>query len=78
VTDFGKKLPWQLKRKFLIEFYTINYKTMAFKGNLRKIENFRPQAKYVMPYFFILIFPQKNQGVELSLDVTNKIKIRKI
>lgn len=77
VTDFGKEIAMAAE-KILNEVHAINYKTMAFKGQLTgKLKiSVVSTGKYVIPYF-LSDFLKKNQGVELSLDVTNKIKVLK-
>lgn len=75
VTDFGKEIALAAER-ILEEVYTINYKTIAHKGQLSgrlKISSVST-GKYVMPYF-LSGFLKQHQGVELILDVTNKAKV---
>jgi DNA-binding transcriptional LysR family regulator len=77
VTDFGKEIAVAAE-KILNEVHAINYKTMAFKGQLTgqlKI-SVVSTGKYVIPYF-LSDFLKQNQGVELLLDVTNKTKVLK-
>lgn len=77
VTDFGKEIAIAAE-KILNEVHAINYKTMAFKGQLTgqlKI-SVVSTGKYVIPYF-LSDFLKQNQGVELLLDVTNKTKVLK-
>lgn len=77
VTDFGKEIAIAAE-KILNEVHAINYKTMAFKGQLTgqlKI-SVVSTGKYVIPYF-LSDFLKQNQGVELLLDVTNKTKVIK-
>jgi DNA-binding transcriptional LysR family regulator len=77
VTDFGKEIAIAAE-KILNEVRAINYRTMAFKGRLsgRLKISVVSTGKYVIPYF-LSDFLKQNQGVELSLDVTNKIKVLK-
>lgn len=77
VTDFGKEIAIAAE-KILNEVYAINYKTMAFKGQLtgRLKISVVSTGKYVIPYF-LSDFLKQNQGVELILDVTNKTKVLK-
>jgi len=77
VTDFGKEIALAAE-KILNEVYAINYKTMAFKGQLtgRLKISVVSTGKYVIPYF-LSDFLKQNQGVELILDVTNKSKVLK-
>lgn len=77
VTDFGKEIAISAE-KILNEVHAINYKTMAFKGQLtgRLKISVVSTGKYVIPYF-LSDFLKQNQGVELLLDVTNKTKVLK-
>lgn len=77
VTDFGKEIAIAAE-KILNEVHAINYKTMAFKGQLSgKLKiSVVSTGKYVIPYF-LSDFLKQNEGVELSLDVTNKTKVLK-
>lgn len=77
VTDFGKEIATAAE-KILNEVHAINYKTMAFKGQLtgRLKISVVSTGKYVIPYF-LSDFLKQNQGVELILDVTNKTKVLK-
>ncbi|AFK02186.1 transcriptional regulator, LysR family [Emticicia oligotrophica DSM 17448] len=75
ITDFGKEIA-NAAEKILNEVYAINYKTMAHKGKLagRLKISVVSTGKYVMPYF-LSDFMQKNEGVELLMDVTNRAKV---
>jgi DNA-binding transcriptional LysR family regulator len=77
VTDFGKEIALAAE-KILNEVHAINYRTMAFKGRLsgRLKISVVSTGKYVIPYF-LTDFLKQNEGVELSLDVTNKTKVLK-
>ena len=77
VTDFGREIAVAAE-KILNEVHAINYKTMAFKGQLtgRLKISVVSTGKYVIPYF-LSDFLKQNQGVELLLDVTNKTKVLK-
>jgi len=77
VTDFGKEIAIAAE-KILNEVHAINFKTMAFKGQLtgRLKISVVSTGKYVIPYF-LSDFLKQNQGVELLLDVTNKTKVLK-
>ena len=75
VTDFGREIALA-SEKILEEVYAINYKTLAYKGQLTgrlKISSVST-GKYVMPYF-LSDFLAKHPGIELVMDVTNKIKV---
>jgi DNA-binding transcriptional LysR family regulator len=56
--------------------YAINYKTLAYKGQLtgRLKVSVVSTGKYVMP-FFLSNFMQQHPGVELMMDVTNKDRV---
>lgn len=75
VTDFGKEIAVAAE-KILHEVHEINYKTLAYKGQLtgRLVISVVSTGKYVMPYF-LPDFLQNNPGVDLKLDVTNKTKV---
>lgn len=75
VTDFGKEIA-MAAQNILNEVYAINYKTLAYKGQLsgRLKISIVSTAKYIMPYF-LTDFLKKNVDIELFLDVTNKVKV---
>jgi LysR family transcriptional regulator, low CO2-responsive transcriptional regulator len=75
ITDFGTEIA-NASEKILNEVYAINYKTQAFKGQLsgRLKISVVSTGKYVMPYF-LSEFMKQNEGVNLTLDVTNKSKV---
>ncbi|WP_166959774.1 LysR family transcriptional regulator [Yeosuana marina] len=77
VTDFGKEIAIAAE-KILDEVHAINYKTLAFQGELsgRLKISVVSTGKYVMPYF-LSDFIKQHQGVELNIDVTNKLKVIK-
>ena len=77
ITDFGKEIAMAAE-KILNEVYAINYKTMAYKGELsgRLKISVVSTGKYVMPYF-LSDFMKSNPGVDLVMDVTNKAKVVK-
>ncbi|GAB3203996.1 DNA-binding transcriptional LysR family regulator [Pontibacter aydingkolensis] len=72
ITDFGKEIA-AAAEKILNEVHAINYKTLAYKGQLigRLKITVVSTGKYVMPYF-LSDFLNQHPGVELVLDVTNK------
>lgn len=72
ITEFGKEIA-QSAEEVIKQVYAINYRTMAFKGQLtgRLKISVVSTGKYVMPYF-LANFMQENAGVELLMDVTNK------
>lgn len=75
VTEFGNEIALAAEN-IINEVYKINYKTLAFKGILSgKLKiSIVSTAKYVMPYF-LADFTNTNSGVELEMDVTNKLKV---
>jgi DNA-binding transcriptional LysR family regulator len=75
VTDFGKEIALAAE-KILNEVYAINYKTLAYQGELsgRLKISIVSTAKYVMPYF-LADFMRDNSGVDLLMDVTNKTRV---
>lgn len=77
ITDFGKEIAIAAQN-IIDEVYNINFKTLAFKGILSgKLKiSVVSTGKYVMPYF-LSNFTNKNKGIELEMDVTNKLKVIK-
>ncbi|WP_338356032.1 LysR family transcriptional regulator [Yeosuana marina] len=77
ITDFGKEIAIAAE-KILDEVHAINYKTLAFQGELSgKLKiSVVSTGKYVMPYF-LSDFIKQHQGLELNIDVTNKLKVIK-
>lgn len=72
ITEFGNEIAIAAKR-ILDEVSDIEYKAATFEGKLAgklKIA-IVSTAKYVMP-FFLSEFINKNQMVDLTMDVTNK------
>lgn len=77
VTDFGLEIA-EAAEKILNEVQAINYKTLSFKGQIagRLKLSIVSTGKYVMPYF-LSDFTNKNKGVDLIIDVTNKSSVIK-
>jgi len=75
ITDFGKEIA-VMAAKILAQVNEINVKTMAYKGLLAgKLKiSVVSTGKYVIPYFLV-DFMRTNPGVELAIDVTNKLKV---
>lgn len=75
VPDFGKEIA-NAAEKILHEVYAINYKTLAYNGQLsgRLKISIVSTGKYVMPYF-LSGFIKQNEGVDLTMDVTNKSSV---
>lgn len=75
VTDFGKEISIAAEN-ILQQVDAINYKTIAFKGQLtgRLKLSVVSTGKYVMPYFlsdYLKLHPE----IELLMDVTNKSQV---
>lgn len=72
VTDFGNEIA-EVAEKIINQVEAINFKTMAYKGQLtgRLKISIVSTGKYVMPYF-LADFMKENIGIELQMDVTNK------
>ena len=75
ITDFGREIA-EAAENILNQVQEINYKTLAYKGQLTgKLKiSVVSTGKYVMPYF-LSKFLKENSGVELEMDVTNKNKV---
>ncbi len=75
ITDFGREIA-EAAENIINQVYAINYKTLAFKGQLtgRLKISIVSTGKYVMPYF-LSNFMQQYSGIELMMDVTNKNKV---
>jgi DNA-binding transcriptional LysR family regulator len=75
ITDFGREIA-EAAENIINQVYAINYKTLAYKGQLtgRLKISVVSTGKYVMPYF-LTHFMQQHSGIELLMDVTNKNKV---
>ncbi len=75
ITDFGREIA-EAAENILNQVYAINYKTLAYKGQLtgRLKISVVSTGKYVMPYF-LTNFMQQHSGIEFMMDVTNKKKV---
>jgi len=75
ITDFGREIG-AAAEQILDQVHAINYRTMAFKGQLtgRLRLSVVSTGKYVMPWF-LSDFMRSNPGVELIMDVTNKLRV---
>lgn len=75
ITDFGREIA-DAAEKIINQVYAINYKTLAYKGQLtgRLKISIVSTGKYVMPYF-LNNFMKQHDGIELIMDVTNKNKV---
>lgn len=77
ITDFGKEIALAAEN-ILNQVDAINYRTLAYQGNLsgRLKISVASTGKYVMPYF-LSDFMKLQTGVDLIMDVTNKTKVVK-
>lgn len=75
ITDFGREIA-EAAENILNQVSAINYKTLAYKGQLsgRLKIAIVSTGKYVMPYF-LADFIKANSNIELLMDVTNKNKV---
>ncbi|MFP5041199.1 LysR family transcriptional regulator [Parasediminibacterium sp. JCM 36343] len=75
ITDFGREIAVAAEN-ILSHVHAINYKTLAHKGQLagRLKISVVSTGKYVMPYF-LSDFLNQHEGIELMMDVTNKLKV---
>jgi DNA-binding transcriptional LysR family regulator len=75
ITDFGKEIAIAAEN-IINQVQAINFKTLAFKGQLtgRLKISIVSTGKYVMPYF-LTDFMKNNSSIELNMDVTNKSKV---
>jgi DNA-binding transcriptional LysR family regulator len=75
ITDFGREIA-AAAEQILEGVYALNYKTQAHKGQLtgRLKISIVSTGKYVMPYF-LTDFLKLHQGIELTMDVTNKARV---
>lgn len=75
ITDFGRDIA-AAAEKIIEQVHAINYKTLAYKGELTgKLKiSVVSTGKYVMP-FFLSDFLTRHAGIELLMDVTNKNRV---
>ncbi len=75
ITDFGKEIAVSAEN-IIYQVNAINNKTLAFKGQMTGKLKLAvvSTGKYVMPYF-LTEFINKNSGIQLNMDVTNKSKV---
>lgn len=75
ITEFGQEIA-AAAENISNEVYNINFKTLAFKGILSgKLKiSVVSTGKYVLPYY-LSDFTNENKGIELDMDVTNKVKV---
>jgi DNA-binding transcriptional LysR family regulator len=74
ITDFGMEIAESVEH-ILNQVHAINHKTLQYKGQLagRLKLSVVSTGKYVMPYF-LSSFVQEHPGIELLMDVTNKVR----
>lgn len=77
ITDFGREIG-EAAENIINQVYAINYKTLAYKGQLtgRLKISVVSTGKYVMPHF-LTNFMRQHSGIELIMDVANKNKVVK-
>lgn len=75
ITEFGHEIV-QAAAKIIEEVHAIDYKMHAYKGHLTgKLKlTVASTGKYIAP-FFISDFMKQHQGIELTMDVTNKAQV---
>lgn len=75
VTDFGKEIA-EVADEILNQVSAINHRALSFKGEVtgRLKISVVSTGKYVMPYF-LTDFIKKYPGVDLRMDVTNKMGV---
>lgn len=75
VTEFGQQVA-EAAEQILEGVHALNYKAHVHKGQLigRLKISIVSTGKYVMPYF-LSDFLKEHNGIELSMDVTNKAKV---
>ncbi len=75
ITEFGNEIV-NSSKKILKEINDINYKTLAYKGQMvgeLKISSVST-GKYIMPYF-LNEFMNQHPGIDLNMDVSNRLKV---
>jgi DNA-binding transcriptional LysR family regulator len=75
ITDFGREIATAAEN-IINQVYAINYKTLAYKGQLTGRLKFSvvSTGKYVMPYF-LTDFMKQHSGIDLLMNVTNKNQV---
>jgi DNA-binding transcriptional LysR family regulator len=77
ITEFGEEIAITAQ-KILEEVKTISYKSLSYQGKLAGALKIAivSTAKYAMPYL-LSDFIHQNEGVDLTMDVTNKASVIK-
>lgn len=75
ITDFGREIA-AAAENIINQVYAVNYKTLAYKGQLAGRLKFAvvSTGKYVMPYF-LTDFMKQHSGIDLLMNVTNKNQV---
>lgn len=75
ITDFGREIA-EAAEQIIDQVNAIHHKTLAYQGLLagRLKISVVSTGKYVMPYF-LSSFMGAHDGIQLSMDVTNKNKV---
>jgi len=75
ITEFGYQVAESVE-KILNEVDALNYKTSSFKGELSGRLNICSVStgQYVLPSF-LSGFMERHKGVDLNIDVTNKVRV---
>lgn len=75
ITEFGEEIALATE-KILEQVKAINYKSLSYQGKLAGALKIAivSTAKYAMPYL-LSDFLQENEGVDLTIDVTNKASV---
>lgn len=78
ITDFGAEIAKEVE-KIAVVYENLSFKLQALKGKLVGKLNIATvsSGKYLVPYF-LSKFIEKNEAIELSLDVTNRAKVLEV
>jgi len=75
ITEFGREIA-KSAEQILDQVYAINNKTKAYQGQLFGLLKISvvSTGKYIIPYF-LADFVRDNPGIELKIDVTNRLSV---
>jgi len=75
ITEFGREIA-KSAEQILDQVYAINNKTKAYQGQLFGLLKISAVStgKYIIPYF-LADFVRENPGIELKIDVTNRLSV---
>jgi DNA-binding transcriptional LysR family regulator len=75
ITEFGREIA-KSAEQILDQVYAINNKTKAYQGQLFGLLKISAVStgKYIIPYF-LADFVRDNPGIELKIDVTNRLSV---